>query len=101
MKQTSYSDMAVRSHCAQCGSPISLQYKCQPEQISITAGTIDEDSVKGELPKVEAHIFVDSMEEAGWYELPKDGIKRYGKFSTRFQRKVDAWKQVLTSPGFG
>src|SRR6266536_2534349 len=76
LKKTSYSEMATRTHCAECGSPISMQYKCQPDQISIAAGTIDEESVKGKLPKVGAHIFVDSMDNDGWYELPKDGIKR-------------------------
>jgi hypothetical protein len=101
LKKTSYSDMAIRSHCAECGSPISMQYKCEPERISITAGSINEESVRGVLPKIKAHIFVDSMDKAGWYEIPKDNVPRYSKFSTGFQKKLDVWKQVLTAPGFG
>jgi hypothetical protein len=101
MKTTKYSDIADRTHCTECGSPISMQYKCQPERISITAGTISEESVRGKLPKVESHIFVAQVEKAGWYDLPDDHFPRYSKFSTGFQNKIDAWKRVLSAPGMG
>ena len=78
-----------------------MRYKCQPEQISITAGTIHEDSVKGVLPKLESHIFVDSVDKAGWYQIPRDDVPRYSKFSGGFQKKMEGWKKVLTAPGFG
>ncbi|KAE9375425.1 DUF636 domain-containing protein, partial [Stipitochalara longipes BDJ] len=93
LTKTTYSDMAERTHCASCGSPISMQYKCQPELISITAGSIDEDSVKTTLPNLSEHIFVEEVEKAGWYELPDDKVTRYSRFPPMFQKKIDEWKR--------
>jgi hypothetical protein len=93
--------MAERTHCAGCGSPISMQYKCQPGLISITAGSIDEESVRATLPKVSEHIFVEKGEKAGWYELPDDKIPKYSRFPPRFQKKIDEWKKVVLAPGLG
>lgn len=78
-----------------------MQYNCQPDMINITAGTINEESVKSPLPKVEYHIFVEKGEKAGWYDLPEDKIPRYARFATEFQRKIDAWRKVLSEPGLG
>jgi hypothetical protein len=72
-----------------------MQYNCQPDRISFTAGSIDEDGVKGSLPKVKDHIFVEPGSKAGWYDLPDDGVPRFSKFSGGFQSKIDAWKKVL------
>lgn len=52
------SDVAIRSHCAECGSPVSTQYMCEPDKIHLTAGTIDEESVRGTLPKVKQVWFL-------------------------------------------
>jgi len=97
LRRKQYSDLADRTHCAECGSPISMQYKFQQDQISITAGSINEESIQGILPKVTAHIFV--QEKAGWDHLPEDRAPRYTKFTTGFQKKVDAWKEVFSGPG--
>src|SRR5882757_7921814 len=91
LTKTTYSDLAERTHCATCGSPISMQYKFQPGLISITAGTIDEDSVKKELPKISEHIFVEKGKKAVWYDIPDDNIPRYSKFPPSFQRKIEEW----------
>jgi len=91
--------MADRSHCAACGSPISMQYRCQPGFISIAAGSIDEKSLKKELPKISEHIFLE--EKAGWYEVPDDKIPRYSKFPPEFQGKIDEWKKVESTPELG
>lgn len=101
LKRTHYSDEAERTHCPECGSHISMQYNCQPDRISITAGSIYEDSVKGSLPKVKDHIFVESGSKAGWYDLPDDGVPRFSKFSGGFQSKIDQWKKVPSGPGLG
>lgn len=82
-------------------TPRSPRYKCSPETISITAGSIDENSVRTTLPKVSQHIFVEKREKAGWYDLPDDKIPRYSKFSSGFQRKLDEWKKVVLAPGLG
>lgn len=78
-----------------------MQYKCRPGLISITAGTIDEDSVKKELPKISEHIFVENGKKAGWYDIPDDKILRYSKFPPSFQRKIEEWKKVVPAPGLG
>lgn len=51
------SEVAIRSHCAECGSPVSMQYMCEPDEIHLTAGTIDLESVRGTLPKVKQVCF--------------------------------------------
>ncbi|KAH7356841.1 Mss4-like protein [Rhexocercosporidium sp. MPI-PUGE-AT-0058] len=102
LTQTSYSQLGDRTHCSTCGTPISMQYKCQPEYISITAGSIDEESLKAPLPKVSQHIFL--SEKASWVEIPgdeKEKCQKYEKFSANFQKKVDGWKKVFLAPGLG
>lgn len=76
LKTTEYSDIATRTHCRECGSPISMQYKRQPERIWLTAGTFDE--IRGDMGKVEQHIFL--REKAPWFEVPEDGILRFKGF---------------------
>lgn len=76
-----------------------MQYKCQLDLISITAGSIDEDSVKKELPKISEHIFVEKGEKAGWYEVPDDKIPRYSRFPPRFAKKIEEWEKVVLAPG--
>lgn len=78
-----------------------MQYNCEPEMIGITAGTINEDSIKGPVPKIEQHLFVKKGEKAGWYDLPDDKVPKHQGFESGFQRKIDAWKRVLTAPGLG
>lgn len=56
-----------------------MKYKSEPELIWITAGSIDEGSLKGKLPFPSQHIFL--KEKAPWYQLPNDGIARYQGFS--------------------
>ena len=51
-KKTSYSDIVERAHCLECGSPIYMIYYHRPEHIGILAGTIDEESMRGELAKL-------------------------------------------------
>ena len=76
-----------------------MQYICQPERIGITAGSINEESVKGQLPKVGEHIFVEEGEKAGWYDIPDDKTPRSRRFDEPFQKKLDAWRNLLVAPG--
>jgi len=78
-----------------------MQYKCDPGVIAITAGTINEQSVKGQLPKIEVHIYVKKGEKAEWYNLPDDKAPKYQTFEGSFQKKLEAWKRVLAGPGLG
>lgn len=78
-----------------------MTYKCEPEIVSITAGTFDEDSIRGQLPRVKQNIFLEEKVKT-WYDEPKDdGVARYSRFPSAFQKKIDAWKKVLTEPGLG
>jgi hypothetical protein len=81
IKKAKYSEIAERGHCSECGSPLYMQYQCSKETISITAGSIDEKSVKGKLPKPDHHIFVEDGEKAGWYDI-EDKLPKSFKFST-------------------
>lgn len=101
MKKKQYSAIAERGHCPECGSQIFMQYKCEKDQIHLTAGSINEESVKGVLPKASAHIFMGDGEKASWYDLPSDGLRRQATFSTAFQKKIDDWKEVFRGPGLG
>jgi hypothetical protein len=64
-----------------------MQYKLKPEKNFITAGSIDEESVKGVLVKPSEHIFLSG--KAGWYEVPDDGMKRFERFPGAFDRKLE------------
>lgn len=68
-----------------------MEYKCEPGSIGLTAGTIDEDSIRGMMPGVEAHLFVGKGEKkAGWYEMPDDKVPKYKEFTPEFQKKLDS-----------
>jgi hypothetical protein len=87
LKTTRYSPFATRSHCGDCGSPITMQYLFQPNRIGLTAGTFDR--VEGSLPKVGEHIFL--KEKAVWFEVPDDGIPRFEGFPDVFGRLLEEW----------
>lgn len=86
------SDMAIRSSCKDCGTPMFMQYYATPDDIGVAAGTVDEASVQGRLVKPN-HIFV--ADKAGWDILPEDGLERYEKFTPGFQEALDTWKQLV------
>jgi len=66
-----------------------MYYHCQMDKTGIVAGTIDRDSVKGELPPLGVHIFVGDKEKG--YELPDDGIPRFEGHTPDFEAKLEAW----------
>jgi hypothetical protein len=77
-----------------------MQYRCEPENIYLTTGTFD--VVKGKLPKVSMHIFVEGGEKiGGWYDLPKDDAPRYPKHRDSFEEKLSSWKKIFLAPGLG
>lgn len=68
-----------RTHCGKCGSPIYFQYLEEKEWTSLATSSIDDQSVKGKLPKPTEHIFLE--EKAAWYDLPDDGLAKYKRFA--------------------
>jgi hypothetical protein len=70
------SSVAERTFCSSCGTPVSLTYSFESDQISVTVGSVDWPSLRSEAPKVGKHIFV--SEKAPWVQLPDDGAERWG-----------------------
>jgi hypothetical protein len=78
-----------------------MRYLCEPESIHMTAGTIEEQSVKGKLPKVKHCIFVPEA-KGMWYDVGVDEkIPRYRGFRGEFQKAIDDWRRVFLQPGLG
>ncbi len=71
-----------------------MTYRCDEEEVSITKGSIDEETVKGMLPEVKQEIFV----RGGASEV-KDGVERYEGFSERFQSVIDEWEKKIKKKG--
>jgi ubiquinone/menaquinone biosynthesis C-methylase UbiE len=70
------SDVAERTFCASCGTPITMAYVREPEAIDVTMGSIDAGSLTCESPKTMQHIYL--SEKAPWVVLPDDGAERWG-----------------------
>ena len=61
------------------------------DSIDIAAGTIDDDSVEGDLVPVSAHTFV--SQKASWYTIGEDGLKKWDRFTGEYQLKLDEWEK--------
>jgi hypothetical protein len=76
LKRLRLSDVAERTFCSSCGTPITMAYSFDPDEISITMGSVDMSSLTCESPKVKNHIYL--HEKAPWVVLPDDGAERWG-----------------------
>ncbi|KAJ4322168.1 hypothetical protein N0V94_002516 [Neodidymelliopsis sp. IMI 364377] len=70
------SDVAERSFCSKCGSPITMTYAFDEDGVSLTMSSVDLESLKCEAPIVKKHIFL--CEKAPWLMLADDGAERWG-----------------------
>lgn len=70
------SDIAERSFCSKCGTPISMIYSFYEDEISLTMSSVDLESMTCDLPKVKKHIFL--REKTPWLVLADDGAERWG-----------------------
>lgn len=70
------SDVAERSFCSKCGSPITMTYSFDENEVSLTMSSVDLGSLKCESPTVKKHIFL--REKASWLTLAEDGAERWG-----------------------
>ncbi|KAI4225213.1 MAG: hypothetical protein L6R36_004077 [Xanthoria steineri] len=84
------SDIAERTICRECGSSMTMRYGFDEANIGIAAGTMDEASLKGDEMKVTEHIFME--QKPSWYGIPKDGVKRWERFSDGFEEKLQIWR---------
>jgi hypothetical protein len=76
LKSLKLSDVAERTFCTSCGTPITMRYAFKEDSISVTVGSIDTASYACEAPKVKSHIFLG--EKAPWIVLPEDGAEQWG-----------------------
>ena len=74
LKTMSLSKFAERFFCTGCGAPVAMKYHFEEGMIGIVFGSVDVETLKGGMPKVEQHIFL--REKAPWVTLPEDGAKR-------------------------
>ncbi|CAI6333418.1 unnamed protein product [Periconia digitata] len=74
LKKLVLSSKSDRSFCTGCGAPISMIFRSNPEETSLTMSSVDQDSFKGTMPKVKKHIYLE--EKAPWMVLPEDGASR-------------------------
>lgn len=58
---------------------MTFQHESKLDEVFIAAGTIDDDSVKGQLPKPSEYIFL--KEKALWFDVPNDGLLRHDAFA--------------------
>jgi hypothetical protein len=75
LKTLKLSDIADRTFCTSCGSPITMVYKSSPDGTSLAWGTVEPGSLETAVPKVKQHIFV--KEKVSWMVLPNDGAQRW------------------------
>ncbi|KAF2150803.1 hypothetical protein K461DRAFT_280820 [Myriangium duriaei CBS 260.36] len=80
------SEIATRGACKSCHSPLTMVYHAHPNYLGITVGSIDEDSLKSDEARnsvrPQTHIF--GEQQAGWYDINKDGIHIWSRFSPDF-----------------
>ena len=88
------SDAGFRGFYMLCGIPLFMIYHCEPEQIGIAVGTIDEGSVLrdegAEMEKSVGHIFL--REKAGREVLGDDDIERFEGFGGGFEEMLRRWE---------
>ena len=68
-----------------------MKYSCGPQYTSVAMGIVNDDSLKGNLPKPKEHIFL--KEKASWWELDnRDGLLRHETFDERFGNIMRKWE---------
>ncbi|KAL4865764.1 hypothetical protein BDV12DRAFT_174052 [Aspergillus spectabilis] len=67
------SEIATRTVCGACHSPITMEYHARPEELGIVAVTVDESRSSMRIPEVEGHIFV--KRKPAWFTIG-DGAKQ-------------------------
>ncbi|KAF2490405.1 S-adenosyl-L-methionine-dependent methyltransferase [Lophium mytilinum] len=77
---------AERRFCNACGTPLFMVYKADPEETSVSMGSIDEASLRCKLPEIGSHIFL--KEKANWVVLPNDWALHCEEFTGRSAEEV-------------
>ncbi|KAF2031344.1 S-adenosyl-L-methionine-dependent methyltransferase [Setomelanomma holmii] len=80
LKNLKLSDVAERTFCSSCGTPITMHYAFYEDRISMSMGSVDIKTMTCEPPTVRRHIYL--SEKAPWVVLPDDGTERWGTMET-------------------
>lgn len=86
LKTLRFSDVADRTFCTECGSPITMTfngakgYEDEKGKTNVVLGSVDMDSMGDDVPEVWGHIYVG--EKCIWDRLPDDGARRLEKFTS-------------------
>lgn len=92
MGQYSANSWGIRGFCKDCGSTLRLLHKCDPERVSVAAGSITEQSLLGVSLQVTKHIFL--HEKPRWEVLGEDGLERHQGFSDKaLEKKIEVWRE--------
>ena len=80
--------------CKDCGSPVTMRYHCDQDDIGLAVAGIETEGVvmeNGKALQATEHIFISQKPE--WYEIPDDGTKKWDRFTPDFEEKLHRWRQ--------
>ncbi|KAK4505441.1 hypothetical protein PRZ48_003404 [Zasmidium cellare] len=88
------SPIGERAFCGSCSTSLAMRYKHQPQNVGVTLGTIDEDSVANpkvkDLLQIDQHIFMG--QSVSWLHIDNDGVPKYARFTSgEFEEDMAAW----------
>lgn len=100
LRVSSFSKVALRGSCRECGTPMFMRYRVDDARIDVVAGTMDEDDeVRAAVAGVRGRAHIFTSQKAPWYEIGEDGLERFERFSPGFQERLDEWEKSVGSSG--
>nr|OQO19820.1 hypothetical protein B0A51_12755 [Rachicladosporium sp. CCFEE 5018] len=92
------SDVAMRSYCSYCHTPLSMQYRKQPDRLHICVGSVDADSVAGDDLRralmATQNIFM--SQKPVWVKVD-DGLPAFDRFDGDFEDLIEGRSE--STPG--
>lgn len=88
------SPVGERAFCGSFSTSLAMRYKHEPDNIGVTLGTIDEDSIGSpkvkELLQPTQHIFM--SQSVSWLHIDNDGVPKYARFTSGdFEEDMASW----------
>ena len=94
-----FSKSGERAFCRDCNSMFAMRYKHYPWLTGLTLGSLDEQTFENdavaETLKPRMQIF--SSQRIWWYDVGKDGLPCFERFSDDFEIKMKEWEQTQTA----
>lgn len=70
-----------------------MSYVFEADWVGITLGSVHEESLQGEFPKIGKHIFLKEKAKIGGLELADDGAKRWQDHTDVFAKQIEEWER--------